>query len=590
MYQINFKNRNYDDYTLIDIKSHINLDNNKYDIDLIGLIDGDIINIAYDNSYEIIEESKNRKNIVGIAKIMNKTKYGFNRDVLYIFEPFNIKLPKFLVKIGDNIIKNNNTNILCKVNYHSWNKQYPRGNIVEYYGNYYEPRIYERALIDYRCPIKNIKIKKEDQNNLLTIIDDNIYKKDLTYNPIKNDVKNDVKNETNFILSIDPIGCEDIDDVISFEKIKNEKYKIGIHITDIIYYLKNIKNCEKLIENKISSLYTHKKQINMLPDFLAENICSLKSNFNKKVVSLFITIDESKNIENKDDKYIYEIGYNIINSNDQMSYEEAEIKYNNHKIIDLVKELAVNNFNYQFENNFDYHNVIEILMIITNNWIGNYLIKNNIEIPLRVHNSNIEISKEMYDNIEDENYKKFIKIFNLEKAEYKLSKVPIKHETLGVNTYTHFTSPIRRFIDIYIHNELSKIMRKEYINIAKMDLKRINEINEFNNNNKYLQYDLNKLYISYVKGNKVEKCKGYVIKILDDYKVLIYLKEYKMVLKGNVIDKKTQDCYNIVKKEDKIVFQKDTNFIIIRLNELVKCTLIIDNNKENIENKIEIYL
>lgn len=580
MYQINIKNRNYDNYELVNLNKNNNIINKiNNNINLIGLIDGDIINIKDDNTYDIIYESDKRKNIVGIVKIMNKIKYGDNGDVLYIFDPFNKKLPKFLVKIGNTILKNNNSNILCKINYHNWNKQYPRGIVIEYYGNYKNYNNYEKALIDYRCSIKNIKIKYKDQLELLSIVKKNVYNNELTYYPNN-------KFDNNFILSIDPSGCKDIDDVISFEKINYKKYKIGIHITDIIYYLKNIENYEKLIENRICSLYTNNIKINMLPDFLAENICSLNSNFNKKVISLFITIDNS-NVSNN--KYIYEIGYNIINSNSQLSYEEADKKYKNHAIIDIVKDIAIyNNINYKYNYYFDFHNVIEILMIITNNWIGNYLIKNNIEIPLRVHNSNITINKEIYDKIEDKYYKNFIEIFNLDKAEYKLSKIPIKHETLGLDTYTHFTSPIRRYIDIYIHNELSKLLRNSFINIPKMDSIKINIINKYNINNKYLQYDLNKLYLSCIKGNIVEKCEAYIIKILDNCKLLIYLKEYKLVLKGIIADRINMHNINII--DDNIIYIKNNNHILIKCNELVKCNLVINNNEENLDNKILIYL
>ena len=557
MFKINIFDKHYNKCNITDLQTN---ETKNIDPTLIkGFFDEDIITFC-NNKIKLITKSNKRNNIVGILKINNKTIYGSKNKIFYIFEPFDKKLPNFLVAS-----KFTDFNKFAQINFLEWTTDIPRGEIVSYFGNTKSNEALSTALSNYYIKnIKSLNFKMINFNNT----DSN--------NTDSN--SNFIFNDYDDIFSIDPDNCKDIDDVISFKKIADDKYNIGIHITDITYYLQKSPYIFKILHDRVSTIYTKYKNTNLLPNKFATDICSLHPNKSKKVISLIIETD-GKKINN------YNFMFNTIISKKAYSYDEANIKLKKHPIINITKNISRNLLKNYNVDKWDYHNVIEVLMIITNHYAAKILIEQNISIPLRTQKESSIINYITSNN----ELNSFLNIYNSNSAEYVNSSTQNLHHTIGLNCYTHFTSPIRRYIDIYIHFNISIILGRKFdFNIKLPDTDYINNIN---NNIKLLSYDLNKLSLIDKITTDFELVSGYIIKVLDNINsVIIYVPKYKITLLSNIVPNNMMDLFNfdINKNNDVCIHNKKGKFIVNLFTEY-EFKIIYQNNKETINEKICIY-
>jgi exosome complex exonuclease DIS3/RRP44 len=77
------------------------------------------------------------------------------------------------------------------------------------------------------------------------------------------------------IFSIDPPGCTDIDDALHVKKLPNGNYEVGVHIADVSHYVKEGTHMDKEARQRGNTVYLVEKRIDMLPELLGTNLCSL---------------------------------------------------------------------------------------------------------------------------------------------------------------------------------------------------------------------------------------------------------------------------------------------------------------------------
>jgi ribonuclease R len=119
-------------------------------------------------------------------------------------------------------------------------------------------------------------------------------------------------------FTIDPKDAKDFDDALSFKKLENGNYEIGIHIADVSYYLEEGTILDDEAYQRATSVYLVDRVVPMLPEVLSNFACSLRPNEEKYTFSAVFEIDEKA-------KVISEwFGRTVTYSDQRFSYEEAQ--------------------------------------------------------------------------------------------------------------------------------------------------------------------------------------------------------------------------------------------------------------------------
>ncbi len=128
--------------------------------------------------------------------------------------------------------------------------------------------------------------------------------------------RRDFRNELTF--TIDPVDAKDFDDALSFKKIDEDNYEIGIHIADVSHYVKSGTILDKEAYTRATSIYLVDRVIPMLPEKLSNKVCSLRPQEEKLTFSTCITINKNGDIKE------HWFGRTVIKSNYRFSYSEAQ--------------------------------------------------------------------------------------------------------------------------------------------------------------------------------------------------------------------------------------------------------------------------
>lgn len=119
-------------------------------------------------------------------------------------------------------------------------------------------------------------------------------------------------------FTIDPEDAKDFDDALSFQKLENGNYEIGIHIADVSHYVKPGTILDEEAYERATSVYLVDRVVPMLPEVLSNNACSLRPNEEKYTFSAVFEID--KNAKLKDQWF----GRTVTYSDARFAYEEAQ--------------------------------------------------------------------------------------------------------------------------------------------------------------------------------------------------------------------------------------------------------------------------
>lgn len=128
--------------------------------------------------------------------------------------------------------------------------------------------------------------------------------------------RRDMRNVLTF--TIDPKDAKDFDDALSFQKLENGRYEIGVHIADVSHYVKEGTILEDEAFNRATSVYLVDRVVPMLPEVLSNDACSLNPHEDKYTFSAIFQLNEKAEII---DQWF---GRTVIHSDQRFSYEEAQ--------------------------------------------------------------------------------------------------------------------------------------------------------------------------------------------------------------------------------------------------------------------------
>ena len=337
--------------------------------------------------------------------------------------------------------------------------------------------------------------------------------------PRRRDLRNDI------IFTFDGEDANDLDAAIHVEKLENGNYKLDVHIADVSHYVREKTELDKEAYLRGTSIYMLGRVIPMLPRELSNGICSLNAGEDRYTLSCSMEITPKAKIVSSDiykgvicvtERMCYTDVQKILDRSDETVLKRYE-KYISY--FDLMAELAnilkakrkengylnleipeskiildengvaidVKKYETYFANE-----IIEQFMLIANEtvaekfyWLQAPFIYRNHEAPdvdkvkelnksLYNFGYKIKISKEeiIYPNefakiLEDVKGKDEEKVVSniilrtLRVAKYEAENKG--HFGIASKYYCHFTSPIRRYPDLFIHRIISKYLDNDYL-------------------------------------------------------------------------------------------------------------------------------
>ena len=173
-------------------------------------------------------------------------------------------------------------------------------------------------LLEYDLPYEfELEVEKEAENLSIEITKEEISK------------RRDMRKDLTF--TIDPKDAKDFDDALSFTKLENGNYEVGIHIADVSHYLEPKTILDDEAYKRATSVYLVDRVVPMLPEMLSNGVCSLRPHEEKLTFSAVFEI-------NKKAEIIKEwFGRTVTYSDQRFAYEEAQSIIENCVISDTIR-------------------------------------------------------------------------------------------------------------------------------------------------------------------------------------------------------------------------------------------------------------
>ena len=401
----------------------------------------------------------------------------------------------------------NGQKVLVEITKNPTKDRKTEGKIVEVIGNQ------DDIGIDMLCIIKEFGLPDEfpkEVKNEVKYINNKVDKKDI---PNRKDFR-DLD-----IFTIDGEDAKDLDDAISISENQDGTFTLGVHIADVSYYVKEGSSLDKEAIYRGTSVYMLDRVIPMLPFELSNGICSLNAGEDRFTISIIMDIDENgkvlksriyKGIINVRERMSYTNVQKILDGKDKEVLDRykdyiSEFKkmeklakiLKNRRIADGYlnldlpetqiildengKPLEVKPYETKFANE-----IIEQFMLTANEEIAETFNSYNAPFIYRVHEiPDLEKLEELNKTLNDFGYsikvkddkvspKEFAKLLKEIKGkdeEKLISKLVLRtlrlakyeaenkgHFGIASKYYCHFTSPIRRYPDLFIHRIISNYL------------------------------------------------------------------------------------------------------------------------------------
>jgi hypothetical protein len=304
-----------------------------------------------------------------------------------------------------------------------------------------------------------------------------------------------------YTVSVDPDGCEDIDDAISIEIFSQtgepiDSVEIGVHISDPSSYLIEGSDLDREISNRTESVYLNDITHHMFPQELSTNLFSLKQNKTNRAFSVMIKMKHIDGIWHDTNHCITKTTINI---NNNTSYDRFQSIIDNDKIQNIqscedVKHMRMiydigHNLYTQYldpkkTTTYSSKKMIELFMVLANCKVAEEMVRLSelresiFPIIIRSQKASTYILNNMdFDNNENQYNNNMMDLLLSEHIKLHTTTAELRyynresyhsnrHSSLNLDMYTHFTSPIRRYSDILVHRIMYNLINK---NTFKLD-------------------------------------------------------------------------------------------------------------------------
>ncbi|KAI5477272.1 exosome complex exonuclease DIS3/RRP44 [Pseudohyphozyma bogoriensis] len=134
------------------------------------------------------------------------------------------------------------------------------------------------------------------------------------------------------VCSIDPVGCQDIDDALHARRLPNGNIEAGVHIADVSHFVHPDNAMDAEAASRGTTVYLVDKRIDMLPHLLGTNLCSLRPYVERLAFSVIWEIDDEANIVN------VRFTKSVIASKEAFTYQAAQERHDDNTQTDALSE------------------------------------------------------------------------------------------------------------------------------------------------------------------------------------------------------------------------------------------------------------
>lgn len=401
----------------------------------------------------------------------------------------------------------NNHKVVVKITKYPEKGRKAEGEIIEVIGNINQAGVDMLSLIkEYKLPARFPEDVVEEAKAFGDKID-------------MKDAKNRVDLRDRIVFTIDGEEAKDLDDAVMIEKTKDgEHYILDVHIADVSHYVKDRSKLDREARIRGTSIYMLDRVIPMLPRELSNGLCSLNAGQDRYTLSVQMEIDKDGNVVASDiykgiirvtERMSYTDVQKILDNSDEKIVKKY-YKYIDH--FKLMEELAkilkakrmkqgylnldvpeskivLDNITgkcidvKKYETSFA-NEIIEQFMLTANETVAERFYWLEVPFIYRVHEEpDIDKVKELNKFLFNLGYKIHISqdvvhssafskvleevkgkpeekvVSNLILRTLKVAKYEsenLGHFGIASKYYCHFTSPIRRYPDLFIHRVISE--------------------------------------------------------------------------------------------------------------------------------------
>jgi ribonuclease R len=316
-------------------------------------------------------------------------------------------------------------------------------------------------------------------------------------------------------VTIDGEHARDFDDAITIEKLPNGNYWLGVHIADVAHYVQEGGALDEEAYERGTSVYFPDRAVHMFPPELSTGLCSLNPNVDRLVQSCMMEIDRHGTVVryevhdgviHSDARMTYTDVSAILLDRDPALMKKYSAFVPMFETMRDLFEILNERRRRRGSIDFDLkepeivlddegmvqqivaaerrvaNRIIEEFMLVANETVAQHLDDNNVPTLYRIHESPDPLKVEQFEEfvstlgyslgtapnaVQPRHFQRlvekihgkpeekpiaFLMLRTMQKARY--AEVNSGHFGLAASSYTHFTSPIRRYPDLVVHRTL----------------------------------------------------------------------------------------------------------------------------------------
>jgi ribonuclease R len=439
--------------------------------------------------------------VVSVEKRARDTIVGQLRHDGQVFfvAPMDEKLPSKIIVTND-VSEHKDKIVEVEITRFPGEARWPAGKVVSVIGFIDDPHVETNAIIrKFGLPIAFSRDVEEEAARA----PDALSEKDFIG-------RDDFRKRNT--LTIDPQTARDFDDAVDVEVLPNGTFQLGVHIADVSHFVPTDSNMDIEARCRGTSVYFPDRVLPMLPEKISNHLCSLTPKVDRLALSVMMHVARSGEVLD------YSFHKSIIHSKERMTYDDVQKVLDGNLALERTYEHVlpqIRNFarlaeilhkRRQLRGAIDFdlpeplltydeegmvsgvtksvrlfsHRIVEEFMILANEVVARHLEETDVPALYRVHEEPDRMKVEEFAEIvagfglkfdprktEPVEFQKFITSIEGRPEERMLSYLMLRsfkqaryseenigHFGLASDSYTHFTSPIRRYPDLVVHRIL----------------------------------------------------------------------------------------------------------------------------------------